>query len=67
MDTLKIRWPGLAASALLSTVAACAAPDSDTISDTTSTPGTPGTPGTIDTVSHGDACTSIAPAPQFQD
>ena len=67
MDTLKIRWPGLAASALLSTVAACAAPDSDTISDTTSTPGTPGTPGTIDTVSHGDACTSIAPAPHFQD
>jgi len=71
MDTLKIRWPGLAASALLSTVAACAAPDattpsgsdidSDTISDTATTP------GTIDTVLHGNACTSIAPAPHFRD
>jgi beta-glucosidase len=66
MYTFRTRWPGLAASALLSTAVACAAPDatpsdtdeSDTISDTIDT---------TDTVFHGNACTSIAPAPRFRD
>jgi beta-glucosidase len=70
MSTFRTRWPGLAASALLSTAVACAAPDAtpsgdDVESDTTSDMAD--TIGTTDTAFHRNACTSIAPAPRFRD
>src|ERR1043165_821946 len=67
MDTLKSRAPGLGASLALAALAACAAPDAAAPqgSEVESDPAEQ----TVDTAFHGNgnACTNIAPAPQFRD
>ena len=66
MFALKTRWLVVGASPLLATLAACAAPDpappsgTDVASQTTAA-------DPLDSALRGDACTSIAPAPHFQD
>jgi beta-glucosidase len=65
MYTLTSRGLGLGASLLLATVAACAAPDAATPqgSEVEADPAQQ----TLDATFHGNACTNIAPAPQFSD